>query len=145
MRQGDSDQDIVRSRIMGRKKIAQVREAAQQQGWLAPGTPLPDDARLAAVFACKEALPSTCVSMLEQWRDQIAKWLAAGVQGATIHATLKRYHGYTGSYSSVYCFCISSSSSDRPRCRYAWILPRPKPPRSISVPVRPSLTRTPAK
>lgn len=40
MRQGDSDRDIARSKTMGRKKIAQVRETAQQQGWLDPGTPL---------------------------------------------------------------------------------------------------------
>lgn len=104
MRQGDSDRDIARSKTTGRKKIAQVRETAQQQGWLDPGTPLPDDARLAAIFARKEMLPSTCISTFEPWRDQIAKWFAAGVQGTTIHATLRRNHGYTGSYSSVYRF-----------------------------------------
>ena len=104
MRQGDSDRDIARSKTMGRKKIAQVREAAHERGWLDPGAPLPDDTQLAAVFTRKEALPSTCVSTLEPWRDQVAQWFAAGVQGTTIHATLRRNHGYTGSYSSVYRF-----------------------------------------
>jgi transposase len=105
MRQGDSDRDIARSKLMGRKKIAAMRETAQRQGWLDPGTPLPDDTQLAAVFGRREAAPrSRCVSTLEPWREQVAHWFAAGVQGTTIHATLRRNHGYTGSYSSVYRF-----------------------------------------
>lgn len=35
MRQGDSDRDIARSKTMGRKKIAQVRQLASEHGWLA--------------------------------------------------------------------------------------------------------------
>ena len=104
MRQGDSDRDIARSGIMGRKKLAQVREVAGMQGWLIADTMLPDDATLASVLGRKESLPSTCVSSLEPWRDQITHWHAAGVQGTTIHATLKRNHGYNGSYSSLYRF-----------------------------------------
>jgi hypothetical protein len=66
MRQGDSDRDIARSKLMGRKKIAAVREEAQRQGWLDPGTPLPDDTQLASVFGRREAAPrSHCVSTLE--------------------------------------------------------------------------------
>lgn len=92
--------NIARSKLMGRKKIAAVREEAQRQGWLDPGTPLPDDARLAAIFGRREATPrSRCVLTLEPWREQVANWFAAGVQGTTIHATLRRNHGYTGSYS----------------------------------------------
>jgi transposase len=104
MRQGDSDRDIARSKLMGRKKIAAVRETAQQHGWLDPGTPLPDDEKLAVVFGRRETPSSRCVSTLEPWREQVAHWFAAGVQGTTIHATLRRNHGYTGSYSSVYRF-----------------------------------------
>ena len=104
MRQGDSDRDIARSKTMGRKKIAQVREIANERGWLAPDTALPDDAVLASLLAHKEALPRSCVSTLEPWREQITKWRAAGIQGKTIHATLVRNHGYTGSYSSVHRF-----------------------------------------
>jgi transposase len=104
MRQGDSDREIARSKTMGRKKIAQVREMANARGWLAAGTDLSDDAVLATALMRKEALPSTCVSTLEPWRAQIANWYAAGIQGTTIHATLARNHGYTGSYSAVYRF-----------------------------------------
>lgn len=104
MRQGDSDREIARSKTMGRKKIAQVRTIAVARGWLAPDTPLPEDAILSAALMRKEALPTTCISTLEPWRAQIANWYAAGIQGTTIHATLVRNHGYTGSYSAVYRF-----------------------------------------
>lgn len=104
MRQGDSDREIARSKTMGRKKIAQVRESASARGWLAPATLLPDDAVLASALARKEPLPSTCISTLEPWRAQIGNWYAAGIQDTTIHATLVCDHGYTGSYSAVYRF-----------------------------------------
>lgn len=102
MRQGDSDREIARSKTMGRKKLAQVRELSEERGWLAPDAPLPDDATLAEAFSHKPGLPATCQSTLAPWREQIRQWHAAGIQGATIHAALKRNHGYTGSYSSVY-------------------------------------------
>jgi transposase len=104
MRWGDSDRDIARSKTMGRKKIAQVREIASAHGWLVPDAAMPDEQVLAALLVRKDALPPNCISTLEPWREQIAKWRAAGIQGTTIHATLARNHGYTGSYSSVYRF-----------------------------------------
>ena len=104
MRQGDSDRDIARSKTMGRNKLAQVREIAFAQGWLAPETILPDDVILATLFARKTGLPVSCVSTLEPWRELVTKWHTAGIQGTTIHATLVRNHGYTGSYSSVHRF-----------------------------------------
>jgi len=104
MRQGDSDREIARSKTMGRKKIAQVREIANARGWLALDSALPEDAVLASALMRKETLPATCISTLEPWRAQIGNWYAAGVQGTTIHATLVRNHGYTGSYSAVYRF-----------------------------------------
>jgi transposase len=102
MRQGDSDRDLARSRLMGRRKAAQLRELAVTQGWLAREAALPDDAQLAAVLASATALPATCVSTLEPWRDEIAAWLEAGITGVRIDQALRERHGYSGSYSSVY-------------------------------------------
>jgi hypothetical protein len=48
LRQGDSDRDIARSRLMGRPKVAALRGLASGQGWLAPEAALPDDATLSA-------------------------------------------------------------------------------------------------
>ena len=106
MRQGDSDRDIARSKTMGRKKIAQLRELASAQGWLAADSPIPDEPVLAGMLQRQQALPTHCISTLEPWREQITKWRAACIQGTTIHATLARNHGYTGSYSSVYRFLM---------------------------------------
>lgn len=97
MRQGDSDRDITRSRLMGRKKVAQIRAIAHERGWLAPDAPLPEDAVLVTLFARPAGVPRQCVSTLEPWRDQIIAWRNEGIQGTTIHAALVRRHGYTGS------------------------------------------------
>lgn len=102
MRQGDSDRDIARSRVMGRKKSAEVREIAGERGWLCKETPLPDDVELASVFDAKGALPKNCQSTALPWREEIAKWHTAGITGTRIHQVLSERHGYTGSYSSVY-------------------------------------------
>ena len=104
MRRGDSDREIARSKTMGRKKIADVREIANGRGWLVPDSVLPEDSVLASAFTRKEALPTTCISTLEPWRKQITDWHAAGIQGTTIHAALVRNHGYTGSTSAMYRF-----------------------------------------
>lgn len=100
LRQGDTDREIARARLMGRRKTAAVREAAQARGWLDPDGPLPDDATLAAAFAAPPNRASN-VSTLEPHRARIQRWWADGVQGTTIHAALKRNHGYRGSYSAV--------------------------------------------
>lgn len=112
MRQGDSDRDIARSKLMGRRKVAQVRQQSQPQGWLDASQPLPDDEVLAAVFGA-EPRPPSVASTLSPWREQITHWVEAGVQGTTIHATLKRSHGYTGSYSAVRRF-IQQLEASRP-------------------------------
>lgn len=100
MRQGDSDREIARSGLMGRCKAGAVRVAALERAWLDPGTPLPDDAALAEVFA-NGPRAAPCVSTLEPFRAQIERWIATGMQGTTIHAALRRNHGYAGSYSAV--------------------------------------------
>lgn len=50
MRQGDSDRDIARAGLMGRKKLTAVRRTAQELGWLDPAQPLPQDTVIADKF-----------------------------------------------------------------------------------------------
>ena len=100
LRAGDSERDLARSGVMGRQKLANVRALADERGWLDVGSELPDDATLAAAFGAQRRASST-VSSVEPWRELVAQWLAAGVQGKAIHAALRRRHGYEGSYSSV--------------------------------------------
>lgn len=100
MRQGDSDRDIAKSGLMGRRTAAALRTLASAQGWLDSATPLPDDATVVAALAVPKRA-STTVSSLEPFRERIAAWHTQGVSGVVIHAVLKREHGYTGSYSAV--------------------------------------------
>jgi hypothetical protein len=100
LRQGDSDRDIARSRLMGRRKVMALRQLASRQGWLSPEAPLPDDATIAASIAPARRAHST-ISSVEPHRAVVEHYAAQGVGGVAIHAALKRAHGYTGSYSAV--------------------------------------------
>lgn len=100
LRQGDSDRDIARSGLMGRKKLGKLRELAARLGWLDPAQPLPDDAALAAALTPTRVATST-VSTLAPFASLIREWCAQGLQGTTMHAVLRRNHGYTGSYSAM--------------------------------------------
>jgi transposase len=101
LRQGDSDRDVARSRLMGRPKVAAFRALALAQGWLEPATVLPDDAALAAAVGRARRARST-ISSVEPYRAVVERWLDDGVSGVVIHAVLCREHGYRGSYSSVH-------------------------------------------
>ncbi|ALX34897.1 integrase [Pandoraea thiooxydans] len=50
IRHGDSDRELARCRYMGRRKLAALRELAEQRGWLKPDAPLPDDSEIAAAL-----------------------------------------------------------------------------------------------
>jgi hypothetical protein len=100
LRQGDSDRDIARSRLMGRPKVAAFRGLATSRGWLAPEAVLPDDSTLRAAVGQARRARST-ISTVEPYRTQVENWAAEGVGGMAIHAALCRDHGYRGSYSAV--------------------------------------------
>ena len=100
LRQGDSERDVARARLMGRRKVAAFRALAVQRGWLDAGTPLPEDAQIASVVGEARRARST-ISSVEPFRELVGRWNAQGVQGVAIHAALCREHGYTGSYSAV--------------------------------------------
>ena len=60
MRSGDSDRDLARAGVIGRRKAGELRRLAGSRGWLDPGRPLPDEAELAAAFEVtpKQTVPS---------------------------------------------------------------------------------------
>jgi hypothetical protein len=70
MRQGDSDRDIARGGIMGRRTAAALRALASEHGWLSPENALPEDAAIAGALAAPRRA-STTVSSLEPLREQI--------------------------------------------------------------------------
>lgn len=106
MRQGDSDRALAKAGLIGRPKAKALRAVATFQGWLDPGTPLPDDPVLAEVLTQAKATQqaSSCVA---PYRSVVKLWAEQGIQCRTIHQALVRQHGFTGSYSSVYRFIRS--------------------------------------
>jgi transposase len=99
MRMGESDRQIAKSKLMGRLKCGQVREIAEQKGWL-DAVPLPEDAVLAQTFESKKPNP-TQQSLVESHAEQVKQWWQEGIQGTTIHQALISRFGFIGGYSSV--------------------------------------------
>ncbi len=85
MRQGDSEREIARSKLMGRSKAARFRELARAQGWLDPERPLPEDAEIAAALG-QPKLPVTAQSSISAYRPLVEQWLTLtqGVSGVVI-------------------------------------------------------------
>jgi transposase len=100
LRQGDSERDIARARLMGRRKVAAFRALAEQHGWLAVEAPLPEDGEVAVVVGQARRARST-ISTVEPFRAIVTRWVEQGIAGVAIHAALCREHRYTGSYSAV--------------------------------------------
>lgn len=101
LRQGDTEREIARAGLMGRPKVKELRALAEREGWLAPEAALPEDGAIARALGAARRARST-ISGLEPFRELVGRWLSQGVSGTAILAALKRNHGYTGSYSSVY-------------------------------------------
>lgn len=100
MRSGDSDREIARAGLMGRKKMRKLRRVASAEGWLDTDRPLPSNSALAARVRGDSAREST-VSLVEPYRTEVQGWHEQGIDGTTIHQALVRKHGFEGSYSSV--------------------------------------------
>ncbi|WP_084319498.1 IS21 family transposase [Deferrisoma camini] len=102
MRLGDSNRQIAKAGLMGRRKASAFRELAAHNGWLDPDSPVPDEAAIAQALGSSPARATPRAgSSLERYRDEITRWVELGIQGTTIHEALCRKHGYTGHYSSV--------------------------------------------
>ena len=89
MRLGESDRQIAKTGLMGRRKLAQVRETAEKQGWLVAEVSLPSDAALALFFSGRASKqPST--SSIIPYQDEVRDWVKQGIAGCTIHQALMR-------------------------------------------------------
>jgi hypothetical protein len=133
LRQGDSDRDVARARLMGRPKVAALRALATQHGWLAPDTPLPEDGEIAVVIGQARRARST-ISTVEPFRELVARWAEQGVGGVAIHAALCREHHYTGSYSAVRRMLGALAATRLPEATVRLQFVPAKRRRSISVP-----------
>lgn len=100
MRLGDTDRQIARLGLMGRRKAAEVRGLAQSLGWLDPSVQLPDEATLAQQLHQPQPRAQT-VSQVQPFGAEVRQWHDQGIQGTTIYQALVRKHQFEGSYSAV--------------------------------------------
>jgi transposase len=100
MRLGESDRELAKAGLIGRRKAGRLREMAQARGWLDASRALPEDAQLAQVLAIARAQPPV-PSSIELYGEQVKAWHAQDIAGTTIYRALVRNHGFTGSYSAV--------------------------------------------
>ena len=103
LRSGETIRGIAQTKLANRKKIRAVRKIVVQQNWLDIKKEIPADEVLATFF---KPIPSAKVtqSSVLPYSKQIEEWCQQGIQGTTIHAALKRQHGFEGSYDSVQRF-----------------------------------------
>lgn len=112
MRSGESDRDIRKAGLMGRKKAAALREIAREEGWLDPQRPLVDDATLGAVLG-KKPRRGLSPSLVAPYEQEIRQWHEQGIMGTTILQALVRKHAFEGSYSSLRRFLQSINKDNR--------------------------------
>ncbi len=99
MRQGESDRQLAKAKIVGRKKASVLRLLAKQHGWLDTTSPLPDDEQLAKVLSGSPDKQQQ--SSVQPFAQQVKSWHQQGITGVVIHRTLKEKYGFTSSYSAV--------------------------------------------
>lgn len=95
LRQGDSDRDVARARLMGRPKVAALRALAEREGWIAADRPLPEDAVIAAAIGQARRARST-ISTAEPYRELIARWAEQGINGVVTGHNLPLANGCCG-------------------------------------------------
>lgn len=100
MRQGDTDRQIARAGLCGRKKAAALREKAQAAGWLEAGKELPEAEAISEALAPR-AQRRSCESSVAAFADEIEGWWREGLTGVVIHRALVSKHGFSGHYSAI--------------------------------------------
>jgi transposase len=119
MRLGETDRQIAKSGLCGRRKAAWLRATAAERGWLDPKAALPEDAVLAGALSPAPQRASS-ESSLSAYAEDVKRWQAEGLTGVVIHQALVRKHGYRGHYSAVRRF-LQKLDRGAPPERTTWL------------------------
>jgi transposase len=103
LRLGETIRSIARAKLADRRKLRSILKVATQQGWLEPNSEIPADEILAKFFG-QPRPPAKPNSSLLPHQEQVELWYRQGIQASTIHITLQRQHGFSGSYNMVQRF-----------------------------------------
>ncbi|MGH7309377.1 MAG: IS21 family transposase [Candidatus Rokuibacteriota bacterium] len=102
LERGEPDRRIARDLGVSRNTVARYRQWATDQGFLAPGAPLPEPATLAALLPpAPLERPAHEQSLVEPFRERVKTLQKEGVEGQAIWQLLVDEHDFVGSYSSV--------------------------------------------
>ena len=108
-RTGGSIRSLAKAKLADRKKLRQIKNIAETQGWLNKNNPMPTDEVLAQFFQKSDAITK---SSLTPYKSKVEEWYRQGVQASTIHAHLIREHNFQGSYSIVQRFVHTLKNND---------------------------------
>ena len=111
LRCGESERRIARDLGLSRTTVHKYREWATAQGYLEPGSPLPDAATLVAALG-EAPHPPRAASSVEPHREVVERLLEQGVEKMAIFQRLQEHYGYQGSYSSVRRFVRQLCSTE---------------------------------
>lgn len=100
IRAGESDRAIGRNLKINRATVKKYREWAQGEGVLEGELPPIEELQTRLLAQRSEQRPPQNVSSVEDYREQVVQWRAAGVRMTAIYARLQE-QGFEGSYSAV--------------------------------------------
>ena len=100
LRAGESERRIARDLRISRITVHRYHELAERQGFLKPGSSLPEDGAISAALGEAPQPPRTG-STVEPYADVVHQLLEQDVEMVAIFQRLRDDHGYRGSYSSV--------------------------------------------
>ena len=103
LRQGQSIREIAKQGLAGRHKIAAIEKIADDNNWLDPNIPLPDNDQLAKAFT-QEKKNNSSKSLALPYKEQIEQWASENIEAKRIHEKLMEDYGYSGSYNSIQRF-----------------------------------------
>lgn len=111
MRLGESDREIERAGLMGRRKASQLRAIAIDQGWLDLSRSLPPNEDMEALVQ-PPRLHQPSQSLAAPMAELICTWMERGIQATTIHEALVERYGFT---------IITITSKLKRNCDFAYL------------------------
>ena len=78
MRLGESDREISRSKIVGRKKASKIRKISEEKGWLFAETPFPSESELSKFFQNKKNNAESQLSTVAPYSELVKGWIKEG-------------------------------------------------------------------
>lgn len=100
LRAGDSERRIAKDLGISRPTVHRYYEFAEREGYLRPGSPMPDDSTLTAALG-EPPRPPRMPSSVAPYDETVRRLLDQQVEMTAIFARLRDDYGYTGGYSSV--------------------------------------------